>query len=250
MNQELAKIRDYQKKASLRKKDGVFVVEGIRACREVPEERLLRTVVSESYVKAYGKPEGALVVPDRDFERVSDTKTPQGILKLASVSEPDEDTVLEKENGLYMLLENVRDPGNLGTIIRTAEACCVDAVILSPECVDLYNPKVVRATMGSLFRVSCLVSGDLKKTVEKIRKRGGKVYAASLQDSVSYDDADYCGMSAFIIGNEANGLTEEICEASDMRIHIPMGGEVESLNASVAAAVLMAEAARQRRKKG
>ena len=250
MNKQLALIRDYQKKPALRYKDRVFVVEGIRAYREIPKERIRTTYVSASFAGANEVPEGAVIVDDRDFERISDTKTPQGILALVKMENTDPEEIIRTDKGLILLLEDLQDPGNLGTMVRTAEACSVSGIIMNRNCVDIYNPKVVRATMGSLFRVKTAVTDDLPAVVKAIQNSGGAVYAASLEDSVLYDSPDYTKKTAFLIGNEGNGLSKEICDLSDTRIHIPMGGKVESLNAGIAAAVLLFEAARQRRKEG
>ena len=247
MNQELLKIRDLQKKPALRKKERLFVVEGSRLSNELPEELCVSTVVSDSYVKRFGKPDGAIQIRDQEFERICDTKTPQGILKTARMFSYTEEEILSCENGLFLLLERVQDPGNLGTMIRTAEAAGVSGIILDGDCCDIYNPKVLRGTMGSVFRLKVAVTEDLPGTVKKIQSLSGHVYAASLEGSLPYDEADYTGMSAFLIGNEGNGLSEEIEALSDCRIRIPMEGKAESLNAAIAAAVLMFEAKRQRK---
>lgn len=249
MNQELLKIRDLQKKAALRKKEGLFVVEGSRLCEELPADLCIRTVVSDTYVKRFRKPEGAVQIRDQEFERICDTKTPQGILKLARMLEYTEEEILTCDNGLFLLLERVQDPGNLGTMIRTAEAAGVSGIVLDQDCCDIYNPKVLRGTMGSVFRMKFAVTGDLPGTVRKIQDRSGHVFAATLKDSLPYDETDYTGVTAFLIGNEGNGLTDKIQALADSRIHIPMEGKAESLNAAIAASVLMFEAKRQRKKR-
>lgn len=267
MSQITKNIQKWQKKPSARRDDGVFIVEGIKMFREIPKERLLYVVASESFLKGNaelmnevrkGMKEAEAVsegkarfetVSDSEFLKLSDTKTPQGILAVLSAFDYREDELLSRENGLFILLENLQDPGNLGTILRSGEACNVTAVIMNRECVDVYNPKVIRATMGSFFRVPFVVSEDLRETVSKIRKKGGKVYAAHLSESVDYDVPDYCGTSAFMIGNESRGLTKALSDAADQYIKIPMAGRVESLNAAMAATILMFETARQRRKK-
>ena len=248
MNQELAKIRDLQKKAALRKKARLFVGEGSRLASELPEDVCVRTVVSDSFVKRFGKPEGAIQIRDQEFERICDTKSPQGILKTARMFAYTEEEIFSCENGLFLLLERLQDPGNLGTIFRTAEAAGVSGIILDQECCDVYNPKVLRGTMGSVFRMKFAVTEDLPRTIEKIRAMNGHVFAASLKDSLPYDEADYTGLTAFLIGNEGNGLSAEAEALSDNRIRIPMEGKVESLNAAIAASLLMFEAKRQRKK--
>ncbi len=148
---------------------------------------------------------------------------------------------------LIMVLEDLQDPGNLGTIIRTAEGAGVTGILLSSGCVDIYNPKVIRSTMGSVYRVPFAYTGDLKAVLENWKQSGIRLYAAHLAGKRSYDLEDYSGPSAFLIGNESRGLSDETAGLADHYIRIPMLGQVESLNAGVASALLMYEAARQRR---
>ena len=149
---------------------------------------------------------------------------------------------------LLLLLENIQDPGNLGTMIRTAEAAGVTGVMMSRDTVDLFNPKTVRATMSAIFRMPFLYTDDLVGEIGRLRKEGIAVYAAHLRASRPYDEADCRKPCAFLIGNEGNGLTDDAADAADGRVHIPMLGSIESLNAAMAAGILMFEAARQRRK--
>ena len=153
----------------------------------------------------------------------------------------------KKKNPFLLILENLQDPGNLGTILRTAEGAGVTGVILSKGCVDLYNPKTIRSTMGSVYRVPTLYTEDLCQTVEVLKKHGICSYAAHLKGANFYDQENYQSGTAFLIGNEGNGLTEELTEKADTLIRIPMEGQLESLNAGVASAILMYEAYRQRR---
>ena len=255
MRKEFREISEWQKRPGARKRDGIFVVEGIRMCEEIPLERLYRAVMTESFYKAHRAlaerlskaSVGLLLTDDAEFQRISDTKTPQGVLAAVRMEQRTEDGLLSDPSGLFLFLERIQDPGNLGTMLRTSEAAGCAGILMSPDCCDMYNPKTVRSTMGSIFRVPFAVSPDLGKAAEKLKARGGRVYAAHLQGSVEYTRPDYRGLSAFLIGNEAEGLTEELAEKADQRIRIPMRGKVESLNASLAAAVLLYEADRQRR---
>ena len=156
--------------------------------------------------------------------------------------------LLASGNGLFVVLEDLQDPGNAGTIIRSAEAAGASGVIFSADSVDPYNSKVIRATMGSFFRVPFAVSQDLKQVADRIRSMGGKSYAAHLQGASDYDTSDYRGLTAFFIGNESRGLTDACAACCDERIRIPMLGKVESLNAAQAATILLFEAASQRRR--
>ena len=146
-----------------------------------------------------------------------------------------------------MVLENLQDPGNLGTILRTAEGAGATGILLSAGCVDIYNPKVIRSTMGSVYRVPFCYSQDLRADLDWLKRQGVRLYAAHLKGKDFYDHFSYCGASGFLIGNESRGLTEETAACADTFVRIPMCGQVESLNAAVAASVLMYEANRQRR---
>jgi TrmH family RNA methyltransferase len=153
----------------------------------------------------------------------------------------------EDKNLLLLLLDEIQDPGNLGTILRTAEAAGVDAVVLGKGSVDLYNGKVMRATMGALFRLP-VFSRSLPEMAEEWRAQGGRLLVSSLRDdSVAYDEADYSGKTAIVIGNEGRGVSSALIEKADQLVHIPIYGQAESLNAAVAAGIFV-YAARQMRK--
>lgn len=259
MNQLEKNILRWQKKPSSRREDRVFIVEGIKMIRELPEERLLAVVASSGFMKenrfrvsdlekhCLREKKDFLVVSDQEYARLSDTKSPQGILAVLRSYEDTAAEILQKENGLFVFLENLQDPGNLGTIMRSAEAAGADGVILNENSVDPYNPKVIRATMGSFFRMKFAVTPDLQETVRAFRKTGGTVYAAHLSGVKSYDAVPYTGKSAILIGNESRGLSEQISKEAGTLIRIPMAGKVESLNAAMAATILLFEAMRQRR---
>ena len=247
MKVDIVKIRKYQQRASKRLEDRVFIVEGIKMYRELPRDRIVQTVLSASFHKAHPEITGD-VIPDKDFEKISDTKTPQGILALVRFYEHTPEELLLVQNGLLVVLENLQDPGNAGTILRSAEAAGVSGVIFSADSVDPYNSKVIRATMGSFFRVPFAVCDDVSRLAIQIRAQGGKCYAAHLLGASDYDTRDYRGFSAFFIGNESKGLSETAADACDQKIRIPMLGQVESLNAAQAATILLFEAASQRRR--
>ena len=182
----------------------------------------------------------------RVFDAISDTKTPQGIMAEVEMENYTAEHLLKAENAMLVFLENLQDPGNLGTIVRTAECAGATGIIMSRGTADIYNPKVVRSTMGSLYRMPFAYAEDLQAVIRKARQRGIRVYAAHLGASGAYTDQDYTGPSAFLIGNEGRGLTEETAAAADEKILIPMAGQAESLNAAVSAAILLYEAVRQR----
>ena len=188
-------------------------------------------------------------VTDEVMHYMADTKTPQGVLAVAKQKKCTLEDILKKTKTqkLLMILENIQDPGNLGTILRTAEGAGVNGILMSRDTVDIFNPKTIRSTMGSVYRVPFLYVEDICETVRKLKNKGISAYAAHLKGTGSYDEQDYTKGTAFLIGNEGNGLTDELADLADTYIRIPMYGKVESLNAAIASAVLMYEAQRQRR---
>ena len=145
-----------------------------------------------------------------------------------------------------IILESLQDPGNLGTIVRTALGAGATGIIMNQTTVDIYSPKVVRSTMGALFKMPHLVVEDLHATMEELKAKGVSLYAAHLKGEKFYDEFDFNKPCGFLIGNEGNGLTKETADLASDYLKIPMEGGLESLNASVAAAILMYEVHRQR----
>ena len=221
-----------------RKKAGAFVIEGIRMFNETPESLLKEVYISQSFHESNPGISGELV-SDEVFKRLSDTKTPQGILAVVRNPEHDIEEAVSGERGLFLLLEGIQDPGNLGTMIRTGEAAGVKAVIMDHDTADIYSPKVVRATMGSIYRMPFLCTEDLFETVRELKKKGVYVYAADPAGQSYFHETDYAEKSAVLIGNEGRGLSREVLALADKGLRIPMEGQTESLNAAVAAALIM-----------
>lgn len=250
-NPQVKNLQLLAKKAKARTEQDVFLVEGMKMYQEAPREKIEKVYISKSLFEEKGQAflQGMPyeVLEDRVFESACDTKTPQGILCLVKQYHYRLEDLLAKEHPFLMILENLQDPGNLGTIMRTAEGAGVDGVILSRTSVDLYNPKTIRATMGSIYRMPFLYVDDIGKILPALKKKGISTYAAHLKGEQHYDEADYRGGTAFFIGNEGNGLTDALSSQADTWIRIPMHGKLESLNAAVAASILMYEVCRQRR---
>lgn len=257
-NKQIKYVSALVKKAKTRREEDLFVAEGLRMCVEIPKDRIHTLYMSESFAK--GKEANALkngvrhveLVSDEVFRAMSDTQSPQGVLALVRQYhyELDDVTKTRAESGkpaLLMVLEHLQDPGNLGTILRAGEGAGITGLIMSRDTVDLYNPKVIRSTMGSVFRVPFYYTDDLEQTVLDLKARGIRVFAAHLAGKNNYEQEDYTGNTAFLIGNEGNGLTEKLSNMADTWVKIPMAGKVESLNAAIAASILMFETARQRR---
>ena len=249
-NQQMKNLMLLMKKAKARNEQGLFVVEGKKMFSEVPAEWRKQVYVSESFLKENeGMLEGILyeVVSDTVFKSVADTQTPQGILCLVKKPEYQLEQLLKGEKTHLLILESIQDPGNLGTMLRTGEGAGITGVIMNQTTVDLFNPKTIRSTMGSIYRMPYYVTKDLKQTISGLKEAGVNIYAAHLKGKLQYDEPDYCKPTAFMIGNEGNGLSDEIAELSDTYIRIPMCGQVESLNAAISASLLMYETNRQRR---
>lgn len=253
-NGQMKNLIQLQKKPKARNDQDVFVVEGIKMYQEVPKDKIVKVYVSETYYNEKLK-DGLEhfdeisyeVVKDSVFNEVSDTMTPQGIMAIVKKQHYTLLDILSNENANLVILEDLRDPGNLGTIVRTSEGAGVTGVILSKSCVDLYNPKVIRSTMGSIYRMPYIYVEDLANTIREATNYGITLYAAHLAGSNNYDKEDYAIRCGILIGNEANGLSEDISNLANRLIKIPMEGMVESLNAAIAASILMYEIYRQRR---
>lgn len=255
-NAKIKRLVSLKRKRKLRDAEKVFLMEGLRMFREAPKESLLEIYATQAFYEKEKeliekKKNDSLasmeILADVVFEYVSDTKTPQGILCVVRQADSGIEDIAGVSNPFLMVLDNLQDPGNLGTIVRAAEAAGVTGMIMSRDCVDIYNPKTIRSTMGSIFRVPFAYVDHLEETVPWLRERKIKCFAAHLEGACAYDRADYHDSCAFLIGNEGNGLRKEIAACADQYVKIPMCGQVESLNAAVAASVLMFEAARQRR---
>ena len=249
-NKQIKLIQKLQKSSKERKQQGLFVIEGIRMFKEIPVDYVDKVYVTEQFYEKNKelfqdrKPDD--FVAEAVFEKLSETQTPQGVLATAKMrGYTFEDVIGRKGNPLLLVLENLQDPGNLGTILRTAEGAGVSGIIMSKDTVDVYNPKVVRSTMGALFRMPFLYVEDIFETLKELQAREITVYAAHLQGEGFYEK-DYTKGTAFLVGNEGNGLTDQITAMADEKIRIPMMGKVESLNAAIAATLMAYEALRQR----
>ena len=251
-NAKVKNIMNLKKSAKARKKEKCFLVEGPRMFFEIPKDRIEECYLTEEFEDKYAEELKGWhyeLISENVCKHLSDTKTPQGVIAVVRRTEPSIEELLHKEkNPCFFLLENLQDPGNLGTIVRTAEGAGVTGIIMNRETVDIYNPKTIRATMGSLYRMPFVYADDFCEAIGQAKAQGIRLYAAHLKGRNNYDGEDYRQPSGFLIGNEGNGLTKEAADSATDYIRIPMGGQLESLNASVAAAVLMYEANRQRRK--
>lgn len=250
-NEKIKEINKLLKSSKERKQRGLYVVEGIRMFREIPKQNIEAIYVAESEeqkyvpdIKRYDM--DYVVLTDKLFKDLSDTGTPQGIMGVVRFDTITLENMLDgDETPCIFILEKLQDPGNLGTIIRTAEGAGATGIVISSDSVDLYNPKTVRSTMGSIFRVPIYISKDLGTDIKVIKSHGISVYGAHLDGKNLYDNT-FTEPCAFLVGNEGNGLSARISETADKLLRIPMKGKVESLNAATSVAVIGYEVLRQR----
>ena len=270
-NKRIKYLRSLLEKGSARKKNRQFIVEGIKlvdealeygkVCEIIISESLYKEIISGGLIKNalladngkklidyVNEGNSTTVVSDAVFKTVSETINPQGVIavvmmpKYELLSEDFLNQTYSKTGKIKLLvLEDTADPGNLGTIMRTAEAAGVTGVIMGRGTVDIFNPKAVRSTMGSIFRLPFIYVEDVRETIRELKKYGISFYAAHLKGKQSYKDVKYSDKAGILIGNEARGLSPETAELADIYIIIPMQGKVESLNAAVAAALMMYE---------
>ncbi len=260
-NDRVKQVVAYVQKSKARKDGDVFVIEGMKMLREAPVLQVREVYVTGRFLDKATEEDkeilwryGAEEVSDDVMKKMADTQTPQGVLAVVSQYHYTEEEVLEGYNKddegakpLILILENIQDPGNLGTMLRSGEGAGVTGVILSKGSADIYNPKVIRSTMGSIFRMPFIYVENLAEMIKKLSASGINTYAAHLKGTKNYDEFDYTKPTAFLVGNEGNGLTKETADAATEYILIPMKGEVESMNAATSAAILTFEASRQRR---
>lgn len=253
-NSQIKKIQKLKKSARFRRQEKCFIAEGFKMIEEaLAKDKVQAIYVSEQAVEEYERRLACRKttihvekVKENIFREISDTSTPQGVLALVEMPEYDREQLVTSKEAAFICLEDIQDPGNLGTIMRTAEGAGMTAVVMSKGCVDLFNPKVVRATMGAMYRVPFYITDDMTTEVEKLRAEGFSMYAAQLDATKDYTKCDYSGKVGILIGNEANGVKKETSKQADQPIRIPMEGELESLNAAVSAALLMYEVYRNR----
>ena len=251
-NAQVKNLAQLIKKSKVRTEQGVYIVEGVKMFQEAPKDEIVKVYISQELFEKGNLADSLEGVPyevlkTEVFNHVADTKTPQGILCVMKQKTYTLEQLTSGACPLLLVLENLQDPGNLGTMMRTAAGAGVTGGLLCTGCVYIYYPKTIRSTMGSIYRVPFLYTEDLPGALDCLHEKGITTYAAHLKGKGYYDEVSYKEPTAFLIGNEGNGLSDEIAEKSKQYIKIPMEGQLESLNAAVAAAILMYEASRQRR---
>lgn len=230
-----------------------FIIEGIKMIDEaIKENAKIKSVIICDDCKNQASISSELMyeiaklnciyVSEKIFNTITDVKNPQGIMAILEKPQNGESTI-DYKNENFLVLDNIQDPGNMGTILRTADSLGLKQIIVSKGSADIYNLKVVRSTMGAIFRVRVIESENLVKTIKEMKKHKINVYATDLKTDKSIYDVSY-SKSAIVIGNEANGVSEEILNEATEKIKIPMIGKTESLNAAVATSIILYEAYR------
>lgn len=248
-NSLIKNIMLLQKKKAARKKQGLFVVEGIRSVSEVPVEYIEYYVttqeMNEQVLPALKLCKWIIVTPEI-YKAISETEAPQGVMAIVRMPDKKLRDLKIQQDGTYILLENLQDPGNLGTIVRSAHAFNISGIFITKGSVDLYSPKVVRSTMGSLFHVPIVCDEEAVAYIAYLKAAGVKLYTTALtEDARPVYETEFNLPLAIAVGNEGNGLTEAVTSYTDCNMMIPMPGGSESLNASVASSICMYELLRQ-----
>lgn len=245
---EIKKLKDRK----VRSAKGEFIVEGFRFVEEaLKSDYEVKTLIIEESVEGklssynidkYLDSINTIYVTKSIMKLLASTETPQGVLAVVK----NKDIELVDDDGFYIFCDKVQDPGNLGTIIRTAHASGALGVILRKGTVDLYNDKTLRSTMGSIFNVPVVYDNDDLDTILSLKNNGFKIISSSLDTDYNFYDIDLTGKCIIVVGNEGNGISSEIFAISDEKFKIPMPGGAESLNVGIATSVIAFEAVRQR----
>ena len=254
-NETIKKLKKLKDK-KYRDQENCYIIEGIKLIKEaIQENAKIKLIIicddckQENNIEEDIKYEIAkyecIYVTEKIFLSITNVINPQGML--AIIEKKKQDSEINYEDDLFLILDDIQDPGNMGTILRTADSLNLKQIIMSKECADIYNPKVVRSTMGAIFRIKIIQSDNLVKTLKEMKKHKIKIITTSLQTNKKIYDIEY-NKTAIVIGNEANGVSKEILEIADEKVKIPMPGKTESLNASVATAVILYEAMRNKLK--
>ena len=223
-----------------------YIVEGIKMVKEAINENqeiALIAIREDFKIDFDTKNIKTVTISNKIFNDISDVKTPQGIL---AVIKKNQNNQIETNSNYILALDSLQDPGTMGTIIRTADSANINQIIINKTTVDPYSPKVIRSTMGAIYRTNIIEVEDLKTTLKEIQSKGFQIITTDLKATQSIYDINYNNKTVVVIGNEANGVSQEILQTADKKVIIPMLGKTESLNASIAASIMIYEYVRQK----
>lgn len=251
-NERIKHLVQLQQKSSLRRQEGLFVVEGRRELLHcINADYEVKTIFvdnqkDDALLDIDSKNAEIIEVSPKVYEKIAYRESTEGVVAIVKARKKTLQDFAQKENPLYVVIEAVEKPGNLGAILRSADAAGVDGVIVCDPLTDLYNPNLIRASIGAIFTVPTVVCTS-EECIAWLKENKIQILTAQLQDSNLYYDIDMKKATAIVMGTEATGLTQQWRKAADKHIRIPMCGKLDSLNVSVSSAILMFEAIRQRR---
>jgi TrmH family RNA methyltransferase len=251
-NERIKHLVQLQQKSSLRRQEGLFVVEGRRELLHcINADYEVKTIFvdnqkDDALLDIDSKNAEIIEVSPKVYEKIAYRESTEGVVAIVKARKNTLQDFAQKENPLYVVIEAVEKPGNLGAILRSADAAGVDGVIVCDPLTDLYNPNLIRASIGAIFTVPTVVCTS-EECIAWLKENKIQILTAQLQDSNLYYDIDMKKATAIVMGTEATGLTQQWRKAADKHIRIPMCGKLDSLNVSVSSAILMFEAIRQRR---
>ena len=251
---ELIKHIKKLKDKKYRDENNEYIIEGVKLIEEAVQEKskIKKVIICDDTTRTYEIPTNVMLeiakyeciyVTDKIFSSITQVINPQGIL--AIIEKSTENQQIDYSEDIIVALDNVQDPGNLGTILRTVDSIGLKQIIVTKDTVDAFNSKVVRSTMGAIFRIKIIETTDLVQSIKEMRKHHFKLMVTSLQTDNSIYDIEF-NKKIIVIGNESNGVSKEIQDMADEKAKIPMLGKTESLNASVAAGIVMYEYVRQK----
>lgn len=239
---DVIKLRDSFK---YRMENKLCFLEGKNLIVDTEKKYISKIFIKEDIDFDISQYENCYIVSDKVYQKLKSTDNSQGIIAIAKTKNYLEFNDILKLNTI-LFLDSVRDPGNMGTIIRTAEASGIDCIVLTHDCVDITSPKVIRSSMGSYFRMSFHVVSDINFALNEFLKNGYSIYSTELEGGKVYYEEKFSKKSVFIFGNEANGIRQDIRSIVNKKIYIPMSGHIESLNVAIAVSVICFENKRQR----
>ncbi len=242
------------KQKKYRTQNGLYLAEGLRTAEEAVAYKAVETLfyVATDDDRTMRLLEDAAMqniklvcVNENVMKKIADTETPQGIIAVCKMRQPKLENLLASGK-MLLVLDRVGDPGNIGTMLRTADAAGIGGLVLLKGCADIYAPKTVRSSMGSLFHIPVLSGVSEQEFVSAAKKAGYDLLVTCLDGADNLYKADLSGRIAFVMGNEAGGVSETLLEKADKRVYIPMAGRAESLNVAMAAGIVMFEALRRK----
>jgi TrmH family RNA methyltransferase len=251
-NPFIKSVIQLQEKAKARKQSGLFIIEGKREIQLalkggycIETVLFLPEITSETELKSFSKSAELIQITKEVYQKIAYRDTTEGIIAIAKTKKLLLSDLKLSKNPLILVVESIEKPGNLGAMLRTADAANIDAVLIANPKTDLYNPNIVRSSVGCLFTNQIAV-GTTDEIIEFLEKNSIHFYSATLQNSTHYHTQNFTLPTALVVGTEATGLTQKWREKATQNIIIPMQGEIDSMNVSVAAAILLFEAKRQR----